>query len=74
MDFQTDICEICGSNLISRQNSSENINLECYYCHKEYEALIACPNGHFICDTCHSKEAKHLFLIIAFRRPKKILF
>ncbi|MHA2359605.1 MAG: hypothetical protein ACXAB5_04985, partial [Candidatus Thorarchaeota archaeon] len=29
----------------------------CVYCGGKEESPIYCPNGHFVCDTCHSKDA-----------------
>jgi hypothetical protein len=29
----------------------------CIYCQKEFSANALCQSGHFICDTCHSRDA-----------------
>lgn len=62
MEFQTDICEICGSHLISIDSKSDSKLISCNFCKLDFDALIYCPNGHYICDSCHSKEASHIIL------------
>ena len=62
MDFQIDICEICGNNLIALDSNSPTKTLSCHFCHEEFEALISCPNGHYICDLCHSMKAKEVIM------------
>ncbi len=71
MGNTTDICEICGKPLIfltqedsgknggdgTPQSPMESFSSKCYYCGKVFEAQIRCPDGHYICDSCHSKEA-----------------
>lgn len=52
---ETDICEICGKKLVSKVQDADK--KKCYYCGQEYEAHVFCPEGHFICDSCHSKSA-----------------
>ncbi len=46
-------CMICGEELVY---SSENRELECIYCRGIFESNTSCKNGHYVCDTCHSKD------------------
>jgi hypothetical protein len=47
-------CGVCGKPLIY---ATESVPLTCAYCGKEERSLIYCPDGHYICDQCHSKAA-----------------
>ncbi len=47
-------CGVCGSPLIY---GTEEAPRKCIYCGKEFNALIYCPEGHYICDSCHSGKA-----------------
>ena len=49
-----DKCEICKTNLKYLDNP---IKLKCNFCGAEKSTNILCPNNHFICDDCHSKDA-----------------
>jgi hypothetical protein len=48
---------LCGKELVYRNSLG---TLVCYYCHEEFEANVACSEGHYICDKCHSSGAKDL--------------
>jgi hypothetical protein len=37
--------------------STESTTKACALCGKEEQALIYCPEGHYVCDACHSKDA-----------------
>jgi hypothetical protein len=50
----TENCGVCGKELIY---GTDEIELSCDFCGDSYRAQIYCPEGHYICDTCHSKEA-----------------
>lgn len=50
-----DRCEICGANLRYATQKEDCQDLECVFCHKKDLVNIFCPNGHYICDGCHSK-------------------
>ncbi|MBD3228522.1 MAG: radical SAM protein [Candidatus Lokiarchaeota archaeon] len=52
---QKDKCEICGKKLEYASNQKEYKNLDCYFCNNPFHTNIYCPNGHYICDQCHSK-------------------
>ncbi len=47
-------CMICGSTLVYSPTAVENI---CTYCGEVDKAPISCPNGHYVCDSCHSSDA-----------------
>ncbi|MHA1942894.1 MAG: DUF5714 domain-containing protein [Candidatus Thorarchaeota archaeon] len=47
-------CLVCGTKLVYDMSDKEQI---CVYCGGKEESPIYCPNGHFVCDTCHSKDA-----------------
>jgi hypothetical protein len=47
-------CGVCGKPLIY---AAEPVTNKCVFCGKEEKARIYCPDGHFICDSCHSKKA-----------------
>lgn len=44
-------CAICGHELIYQPAATKST---CMVCGKAFEANIICPNGHYICDSCHS--------------------
>jgi hypothetical protein len=48
-------CVVCGSPLLYRTAAEE---ARCTSCGKVWQAHIACPNGHILCDACHGKEAR----------------
>ncbi|MBN1161268.1 MAG: hypothetical protein JXA17_04920 [Dehalococcoidales bacterium] len=47
-------CAVCGRPLVY---GTEEVTKLCDFCGKECPALIYCPEGHYICDTCHSSAA-----------------
>ncbi len=47
-------CMICGTQLVYDTIAHEHT---CYYCGAHEVSPIFCPEGHFICDSCHSKDA-----------------
>ena len=48
---QTMDCLFCGSELIYGTTPQ---SLTCGICGQTFEAAIVCPQGHFVCDHCHS--------------------
>ena len=57
--MQTDMqskenCAVCGRPLVY---GTEEVTRHCGFCGKECPALIYCPEGHYVCDTCHSRSA-----------------
>jgi hypothetical protein len=47
-------CMICGTELVYDKTARDQV---CYYCGSHELSAISCPEGHFICDSCHSKDA-----------------
>jgi hypothetical protein len=47
-------CGVCGKPLVY---GTTEVKKTCEYCGKEFPAQIYCPEGHYICDACHSKGA-----------------
>jgi 7,8-dihydro-6-hydroxymethylpterin dimethyltransferase len=47
-------CGVCARPLIY---ATESVAMKCSFCGKEDKTPIYCPEGHYICDTCHSKAA-----------------
>ncbi|MGY5864897.1 MAG: DUF5714 domain-containing protein [Candidatus Thorarchaeota archaeon] len=47
-------CMVCGTKLVYDKSDREQI---CVYCGGKEQSPIYCLNGHFVCDTCHSRDA-----------------
>jgi 7,8-dihydro-6-hydroxymethylpterin dimethyltransferase len=47
-------CGVCGASLTY---APEPVPMACEYCGQKSDALIYCPNNHFICDSCHKQGA-----------------
>jgi hypothetical protein len=47
-------CGVCGRPLIY---GTEEVARRCAFCGNEFDALIYCPEGHYVCDACHSRGA-----------------
>jgi len=47
-------CGVCGKALVY---GTEEVSRRCDFCGKESKALIYCPEGHYVCDECHSRGA-----------------
>jgi hypothetical protein len=45
---------ICGTELTYAETANKYL---CVYCGTVFDSQIICPNGHFVCDTCHSADA-----------------
>ena len=50
----TENCGICGKPLIY---ATDVVSMECDFCIKIQSAQIYCPDGHYVCDACHSQKA-----------------
>ena len=50
-------CGVCGKPLIY---STDESTMTCIYCGREFSSLISCPDGHFICDSCHQEKAVNI--------------
>jgi len=46
---------VCGKALLYGTEPKE---LVCVYCGNPGHAYITCPQGHFVCDPCHSRKAR----------------
>jgi hypothetical protein len=49
-----DNCGVCGRPLVY---GTAEVVKSCDFCGQEFPALIYCPDGHYVCDVCHSKGA-----------------
>jgi hypothetical protein len=47
-------CAVCGTELLHR---STPVATQCAYCGVEEKTLIYCPDGHYVCDSCHRSDA-----------------
>ncbi len=47
-------CGVCGQPLVY---GTQEVSRRCDFCGQEFKALIYCPEGHYVCDNCHSREA-----------------
>lgn len=48
----TENCGVCGEPLIYETGG---VSRRCVFCGKEFNTLIYCPAGHYVCDSCHSR-------------------
>lgn len=53
---------VCGSPLDYLDQTEEMV---CTFCGKQEQGNIKCPRGHFVCDTCHNKDAVKIIEDIA---------
>lgn len=53
---------VCGSDLEYLAQSQETT---CSYCGKVEHSHIRCPNGHYVCDLCHNRDAMMIIQDIA---------
>jgi hypothetical protein len=51
----TENCMACRSKLDYLDHAED---LVCMYCGAGHQAHVKCPKGHFICDSCHGKDAR----------------
>ena len=56
MSEKADKCEICGKGLYYATSQEDYKDLECIYCKEKFNTNTYCPEGHFICDSCHSED------------------
>jgi hypothetical protein len=50
----TENCGVCGKELIY---GTGTVSVKCDFCRKTAQAQIYCPDGHYVCDNCHSQKA-----------------
>ncbi len=48
----TENCGVCGKTLVY---GTGEVSQQCVFCGKEFNTLIYCPAGHYVCDSCHSR-------------------
>ena len=48
-------CGVCGEPLVYATSPQL---VTCAFCGGAVETLIRCPNGHFVCDACHGRDAQ----------------
>jgi len=68
--MKRDKCDVCGKNLEYATSPTEYRKLNCYFCKNAFEANIFCKDGHYICDSCHSKDP--IVLIDEFSKTTKL--
>lgn len=59
METNKNNCIICKAELEYYETPRK---MKCVICHHEFETNVACKNGHFICDNCHSMEGDELIM------------
>jgi hypothetical protein len=50
----TEECGVCGKTLIYQPDPKM---MQCIFCGKSQGTNIFCPQGHYVCDECHQKDA-----------------
>ncbi len=60
-------CMVCGEILLYQDRGA---SLSCHYCGRQGTALIICPAGHFVCDSCHGAATLELLPRLAERVQK----
>ncbi len=50
-------CGVCAKPLVY---ATQSVTMACAFCGKEEKTLIYCSAGHYICDSCHSKDALNI--------------
>ncbi len=55
---------VCSSPL---QYHTQPVEGHCYYCGTKDQWYISCPEGHFICDSCHNQETMQQVEAIIFQ-------
>ncbi len=46
-------CLVCGKPL---KYYTEPKEMECQFCHQNFQSYASCTDGHFVCDECHSQK------------------
>lgn len=47
-------CMVCGADM---EYTTSAVKMTCAYCGKDFESNAHCNGGHFVCDSCHSRDA-----------------
>ena len=53
-------CLICGEEIMYTPEKSEV--MQCFYCGKKFTSNTKCKNSHYVCDSCHSKDAYEIIM------------
>jgi hypothetical protein len=64
----TENCMVCGAPLEYLEQTQD---LTCIYCGKAEQGHIRCPQGHYICDACHNRDAMRIIEDIAFNTKSR---
>lgn len=59
----TEQCQLCGAPLSYLLHGDE---VTCSSCGRKETGHVVCPNGHYICDHCHNREALRLIEIVVY--------
>jgi hypothetical protein len=59
---------VCGSSLAYLEQAVE---VTCSYCGKREHGHISCPDGHYVCDACHNRDATKIIEDIALATKSK---
>lgn len=57
-DFKNN-CFVCGEELVYSTTANKHT---CVICNNEFDAMVTCKDGHFVCDSCHSAKATDLIV------------
>lgn len=68
MSGNTEHCMVCGSSLAYLKQA---IEVTCSYCGKSEHGHISCPKGHYLCETCHNRDAMKIIEDIALATKSK---
>lgn len=51
-DIELQNCLVCGNRL---EYLTQTQKFKCFFCGKEFDGYVVCPNGHSICEDCHNR-------------------
>lgn len=52
-------CMVCGKELVYTQELSD---VTCEICGEKYDVDVKCPDGHYVCDSCHNKSGNEFII------------
>lgn len=61
-------CMVCGEELVYGEEDRE---VSCVYCKDIYMSNVSCTKGHYICDSCHSKDSIDLIYSYCLNTEEK---
>lgn len=62
-DRQSEQCMVCG-HVLHYQGTA--VEVSCSYCQGSDSGHILCPNGHYICESCHNHDAMRVIEDLVF--------